>query len=134
MDQNKQVFIIGLGLITIWDAFTTISGTANILGRTGTAFFLSVIFSVIITTFLIKTIPIIYNPHDDILHLGAKILWSLAMLYDLFTSFLGNKALVETDNSEFGIAQVVITIGLTIFVSSSPIAISYLLYMPEDKY
>lgn len=132
MAQDKQILIIGLGVITIWDAFTTITGTAKVLGGTGMAFFLSVVFAVMLTTFLIKTIPIMYHPKTDLLHTGAKILWGLAMLYDIFTSFVGNKNLIESGDSSFGLAQVVVTIGMTIFVSSSPIAISYLLYVADE--
>ena len=133
MTQEKQITIIGLGAITIWDAFTTITGTAKILGGSGIAFFLSILFAVMITSMLVKTIPIIYNPKEDLLHIVAKIMWGLAVLYDVFTSFMGNRGLIETSNSDFGFAQAVVTIGMTIFVTSSPIAISYLLYMAEDE-
>ena len=127
MTQDKQIMIIALGIVTVWDTFTTITGTAEILGGSGIAFFLSILFALMITAILIKTIPIMYHPRKDFLYTGAKLLWGLAFLYDLFTSFIGNRGLIETGGNDFGFAQVIVTIGMTIFVTSSPIAISYLL-------
>ena len=44
MGSDKIALLLGLGLITIWDAFTTITGTADMLGSNGVAFFLSSVF------------------------------------------------------------------------------------------
>jgi hypothetical protein len=132
MSHSKLILFVGLGFITIWDTATTIIGTNNILGNTGMTLFLSVIFGVMLTIYLIQTIPIMLNPKEDLLYIGAKILWILAILYDLFTSFIGNKNLIESGDSSFDLAQIVITIGMTLFVSSAPIAISYLLYVPDE--
>jgi hypothetical protein len=132
MSHSKLIFIIGLGMITIWDTATTIIGTNHILGNTGISSFLSFIFGVMITTYLIQTIPIMFNPKEDLLHIGAKILWILAILYDIYTSGMGNKDLIESGDSSFDLAQIVIIIGMTLFVSSAPIAISYLIYTPDE--
>jgi len=132
MPLSKLILFFGLGFITIWDTATTIIGTNNILGNTGIGFFLSFIFGVMITTYLIQTMPIMFNPKEDLLHIGAKILWILAILYDIYTSGMGNKDLIESGDSSFDLAQIVIIIGMTLFVSSAPIAISYLLYTPDE--
>lgn len=133
MTQSKIMLLFGLGAITLWDAFTTISGTSEILGSTGVAFFLAVLFSIMITTFLIKTIPIMENKKDDFLHSGAKFIWFLAISYDFYTSFLGNKNLIESEDFSLGVQQYIVIIGMTIFVSSAPIIISYILYYVDDS-
>lgn len=133
MTQSKIMLLFGLGAITLWDTFTTISGTSEILGSTGVAFFLAVLFSIMITTFLIKTIPIMENKKDDFLHSGAKFIWFLAISYDFYTSFLGNKNLIESEDFSLGVQQYIVIIGMTIFVSSAPIIISYILYYVDDS-
>jgi hypothetical protein len=132
MSQSKLIFIVGLGMITIWDITTTIIGTNNILGNTDISFFLSIIFTVMLMQYLIQTIPIMFNQKEDLLHIGAKILWILAILSHIFTSFIGHKKLIESGDSSFDLAQIVITIGMTLFVSSAPIIISYLIYIPDE--
>jgi hypothetical protein len=132
MSQSKSILIIGLLMITTWDITTTTIGTSNILGNTDISFFLSIIFTVMLMQCLIQTIPIMFNQKEDLLHIGAKILWILAILSHIFTSFIGNKKLIYSGDSSFDLAQIVIIIGMTLFVSSAPITISYLLYTPDE--
>lgn len=135
MDLSKYDYLmIGLFFLVILDTITTITGIAAILGEGDIQFFIAIVLGIIITAFLIYTIPIMYHDTENLLFLAAKILWFIALLYDLFTSFTGVKdILIESGNSEFGFAQILITIGLTIFVSSSPIIVSYLFYHEDNK-
>ncbi len=124
--QVKTVTIFGLALVTLWDTFTTITGTMSIIGNNNVQLFISILFGVIITSFLLNTMPLLKNPKDDLIILGGKLLWFLAFGYDLFTSFTGNIEFI-TQSASNDIAQISITVGLTIFVSSSPITISYII-------
>ncbi len=126
--MNKQLrnfLMFGLGLVTVWDTFTTITGTTAIIGVGNIQIFISVIFGLIISAFLIFTIPILNNTDDDLIAIGAKILWFLAVCYDLYTSFTGNKTFIAEQAASGNIERILITAGMTIFVSSSPIGISY---------
>lgn len=128
--MNKTILTIGLGFVTIWDTITTIYGTYTILGEGNIQIIVSVLFGILLSAFLIRTIPIIQNPdNEDIIAVGAKVLWFLAILYDLFTSFTGNHDLVLGEVA--GIQKIIIAIGLTIFVSSAPIGLSSVFY--KDK-
>jgi hypothetical protein len=119
-----------LGLITIWDTFTTVYGTHLIFGDGFVQMAASIGFSLILTGFLLRTIPIIKNPSDDLIPAGAKILWFIAIGYDVFTSFTGNMDLILGNAS--GTQKVILAIGLTIFVCSAPIGLSKLYFQPED--
>jgi hypothetical protein len=130
---SKDYLIAGLFFVAILDTITTITGITEILGDGGIQFFIAIVLGMIITTFLIYTFPIIYHYTENLLFLAAKILWLLALLYDLFTSFIGVKDILIESNSEFGFSQILITIGLTIFVSSCPIFISYIFYYDDNK-
>jgi hypothetical protein len=125
--------MIGLGLVTIWDAATTVYGTSTIIGNGGIQMMLSVLFGLLLAAFLIRTLPIIKNPdNDDIIVVGGKVLWFLAILYDLFTSFTGNFDLIL--GTVEGIQKTIMAIGLTLFVSSAPIGLSSVMYSDKYKY
>jgi hypothetical protein len=123
----KYALLISFGFVTIWDTITTVTGTMSIIGDGDAQLFIAVIFGVMISSFLVATIPLLENPSQHPIIYGAKFMWLLAVSYDLYTSFMGNLTFI-VDGAQVGdIAQKVITIGITLFVSSSPIAISYLL-------
>ncbi|HAQ65307.1 MAG TPA: hypothetical protein DCR43_05590 [Bacteroidales bacterium] len=129
--MNKTLFQIGLGFVTVWDTVTTIYGTYSILGDGQVQIVLSILFGILLSAFLIRTIPIIKNPdNEDIIAVGAKVLWFLAILYDIYTSFTGNFDLILGQVA--GLQKIIIAIGLTIFVSSAPIGLSNTIY--RDKY
>lgn len=133
MGQGKILLVIFLGFVTIWDMTTTVTGTSEILGDSGISFFLSVVFALMLALLLVKTIPIMYHPNKDLLHTSAKVLWGAAISYDMFTSFIGNKSLIESTGSTFDIPQLAVVVGMTVFVSSSPVVISYLLYSADGE-
>ena len=86
----------------------------------------------------------IRNPKDDIIYGGAKFLWLLALVFDLYTSFVGTINLIlkgkigynslgqiVTIMGQTDTPQLCIIIGLTIFITASPIALSHLFYEAE---
>ena len=126
--QIRNIIILGLGIITVWDTFTTITGTTSIIGNGSMQMFISVIFGIMISAFLVFTLPILENDDENLVTTGAKILWFLAICYDLYTSYTGNQTFITEQATAGNIQKIIITVGMTIFVSSSPIGISYLMY------
>lgn len=127
--MKNQYLLIGLGFVTIWDTITTVYGTYTILGDGQTQLIISIFFAVFLAAYLLHTIPIIKNPSEELIPVGAKILWFLAILYDLYTSFKGNVELILSNAT--GMEKVIIAIGLTVFVSSAPIGVSKLYFEKE---
>ena len=127
---NKNLLLVGLGAVAVWDTITTIYGTSTILGNGPIQIILSVLFGLLISSFLLRTMPIIKNPSEDLIPTGAKILWFLAVLYDLYTAFLGNFDLVLNQTAS-GVQKVVIAVGITIFICSAPIGLSSVYYDAE---
>jgi hypothetical protein len=121
--MNRNMLLLGLGAVTVWDTATTIYGTSRILGSGPIQVSLSVMFGLLITSFLFRTIPIIKDPSDDLIPTGAKILWFVAILYDLYTAFVGNFDLVLGERAD-GTQKIVIAIGITMFICSAPIGLS----------
>lgn len=115
--------MVGLILVSLWDTVTTIYGTMLIVGRGAPQVVISVLFGILISVFLLRTIPILKNPREDLLTLGTKALWFLALLYDLYTAFEGNMDLILGENAS-GHQKVIIAVGLTIFICSAPIGLS----------
>lgn len=129
--SNKLYLMIGLGVVTAWDTITTIYGTSKIIGTDSLRMGLSIAFALLLTAYLIRSIPIIKNPSEELIPIGAKILWFLAILYDIFTAYTGNFDLV-LGNTDSG-PKIIISIGLTIFISSAPIGLSQLLFSTDNK-
>jgi len=127
-----MLMMLGLGFVTIWDTITTIYGTSTILGKGTVQIILSVLFGVLISMFLFRSIPIIKNPSEELIPVGAKVLWFLAVLYDLYTAFLGNMDLILGDTAT-GVQKVVIAVGLTVFICSAPIGLSKIYFDPDDE-
>ena len=83
------------------------------------------LFTIIILGFLYNTSKILNYTMN---HIGVslKFLWFFAVVYDLTTSYLGN-IIFLLNNNEPNSMQIVILMGLTFFVSSSPILLSLLI-------
>ena len=128
--MNRSLLIILLGVVTIWDTITTVYGTYTIFGHGTIQLVVSIGFALLLAGFLIRTIPIIKNPSEELIPVGAKVLWFLAVCYDIFTSFTGNMDLILGNST--GTQKVILAIGLTIFVCSAPIGLSKLIYDPDN--
>ncbi|SRX74754.1 hypothetical protein [Aequorivita antarctica] len=129
--MNRSLLIILLGVVTIWDTVTTVYGTYTIFGEGTIQLVVSIGFALLLAGFLIRTIPIIKNPSEELIPVGTKVLWFLAILYDLFTSFTGNMDLILGNAT--GTQKVVLAIGLTLFVCSAPIGLSKLFFDPDSE-
>jgi hypothetical protein len=123
--------MLGLGFVTIWDTVTTVYGTSTILGPGPIQVVMSILFGLLITSFLFRTIPIIKDPSEELIPVGAKVLWFLAVLYDLFTAYMGNFDLILNQTTS-GVQKVIIAIGITVFICSAPIGLSGLYYSREE--
>lgn len=124
--MNKSLLILGLGFVAVWDTVTTIYGTRLILGDGPIQTIISILFALLLAAYLLQTVPIIKNPSTDLIPVGAKVLWFLAILYDLFTSYKGNFDLVLGNVG--GAERIILAIGLTLFICSAPIGLSKLLF------
>lgn len=127
--MNKNILAAGLIFVTIWDTITTVYGTYVILGSGIKQLIISILFGLIISTFLLNTMPIIKNPKEDFITFGSKGLWFLAICYDLFTAFKGNLDFILENVS--GDEKIFISIGITIFICSAPIGVSKIFFDPK---
>ncbi|MGB0929746.1 MAG: hypothetical protein ACPGVB_03160 [Chitinophagales bacterium] len=128
--MNKILILLGLLLVTMWDIIATIVGTVDVIGTSTIEIFIAVLFTIVLSGFLLSTMPIMKNPKDDFVSSGSKFLWFLALCYDLFINYIGNKAIITLDGEiiDLDLTQIFIITGLTLFVTSAPILVSYLIY------
>jgi hypothetical protein len=124
MDGIKRIMLLLLSIASLWDGFTTVTGTLDILGIGWPQLLASITFSLVILGFLIGTAKIFDTDESGVAYCIMRILWWFGLSYDLYTSYLGNKNFVLGGYIEGN--QILILIGLTVFVSSSPILISVL--------
>jgi hypothetical protein len=124
-EGNKTIVLIFLGVVTIWDAYTTVSGTLGILGATTGPIILSILCAVFVGGILINTVPVISNPSDDVLTTGSKGLWGLCLVYDFYTAYVGNSDLTSAGGEGRGIFILILMTAITV---ACPITISYILF------
>ncbi|MCK5720048.1 MAG: hypothetical protein KAH84_08910 [Thiomargarita sp.] len=119
------LFIFVFGLASLWDGFTTVYGTTEILGG-GSPQILgaSAIFSLIILAFLLNTNMIWKMAYDELLGGLLKIMWFVALGYDLYTSYIGNQYFILEGHGNN--TQLFILLGITLLVTGSPIFLSLL--------
>lgn len=131
MTQTDKILTgFGLGLITFWDCYTTIYGTQRIAGDSPTQIGISIVFGIGLSIVMLKSVPILKNPKEDIFTVSAKGMWLLALLYDLYTAFEGNFNLLLSSVNDT--PKIIIAIGLTIFTVYSPIYLSKIIYDTEE--
>lgn len=118
------ILVIACLFTGLWDGFTTFYGTSIVMGDNDTQVVASAIFAVIIGGFLFGTKGIWEASASSFLSLLLRSLWLVALGYDLYTSFLGNKDFILGGNINDD--QMIILVGMTILVSGAPIIFSYL--------
>lgn len=113
--------LIVLIVATIWDGFTTIYGTIQILGDGPLQIVASVLFSALILGFVLNTRRIL-GRLNGFIGVITKFFWFIALGYDFYTSWTGNANLLVQPSGET--AETVVLIGLTLLVIASPILLS----------
>ena len=127
--MKKTYMLFALGFVTLWDTIATAYGTYKILGEGPAQLIFSIFFAVIIAVHLMRAFPVLKNPSEEFYPVGLKVFWFLALFYDLFTSFKGNIEFIF--NNSLSVEKIILAIGLTLFVSSSPIGVSKFYYERE---
>ena len=127
---NRNLILLLLGFVTVYDIITTISGTLEILQISIGGMVAAVTLGLLIGGMLYYTHEIFLNKSDDFLPKAFKGLWVLAFLYDIWTSFTGNAKFVLQDYDLTRLTtedwkRLILLLGLTLFVSSCPVILSY---------
>jgi hypothetical protein len=113
--------IIGLG--ALWDGFTTFFGIVQIFNIMGgdvinpMQILFAIVVSLVISGFLVATHLIWTFETDDLVTLILKGAWSVCLVLDCYTAYIGNKYFVFANNLEttahhFGL--VIVTLLITI--------------------
>lgn len=135
------LILLGCMVVATYDLITTINGSMEILGYGPVQICMAALFGVMISTFLLRTYSIWRMRTTDPLKAALKLLWLLAFAYDLATSLHGNNLFLMQDDLSLlemysnaqrgvGLEKTVLLAGLTIFVSSASIIISYMVSTP----
>ena len=125
------IFLLG----TLWDAATTVFGTATIItGQENPDLFnldepeliSAVVFALIVTGILAgaSTVFVRFRQSSFFLFGIGLVIFLFALFYDVYTSYIGNVAMVIKDQPTGD--QLLLTIALTLFSSASPLILSFL--------
>lgn len=117
----RKILMIVFGIASLWDAFTTLIGTSAVLKTDNIVF--SVVAAVVILAFMIAT-KYVWDQNGT-LKIILIVLWAIALVYDVFTSYTGNLTVVMNGYADEG--QLVFLVGLTILTSASPILVSIMM-------
>lgn len=119
----KKILVLVLGLASFWDGFTTVYGTINTIGMGIFQLIAGLIFGALILCCLLFTERII-RWESNFTGAILRFFWFIALCYDLYTSWLGNRDFIIGYNPSD--KKTVVLIGLTALVSGSPIILSLL--------
>lgn len=117
------LFLLVVAAAGLWDGFTTIYGTTQVLGTGFLQILVSLLFSGLVLGFLLNTRRIL-GPQEGIIALFTRFFWLLALFYDLYTSWIGNSNLIVPERTTT--AETIILVGLTLLVSGSTILFPFL--------
>lgn len=117
----KWFLLIVLVLATSWDAFTTLYGTILIFGTEPVQLFASFLFSMLILAFMLNTVRIMRWQRGFATNV-AKMFWFVALIYDFYTSWVGNSDLITQNRGDT--VEIVMLLGLSLLVIASPILLS----------
>lgn len=127
---NRNLILVVLGFVTVYDVLTTIFGTIEILEVSIGSVVAAVTLGLLIGGMLYYTHEIFLNKGQEFLSQAFKALWALAFLYDIWTSFTGNAKFVLQEENLSKLTtedwkKLILLLGLTLFVSSCPVILSY---------
>ncbi len=127
--KKYLLFLFGVGCL--WDVLTTVYGTWVLFDHKALFPLLaSITFGLVILALLGSVIWIWKT--EGVFGSGFKAAWIVGIAYDLFTSWNGNLNLLF-GRSVAG-SQFVMLVGLTVFMTLSPIAWVYVFNEDESKF
>ncbi|MGA9996792.1 MAG: hypothetical protein WBP93_15340 [Pyrinomonadaceae bacterium] len=118
-----KVLVIVLIFASIWDGFTTIYGTLQILGTEWVSIIAALLFGALILSFLLNTRRIM-SWESDFTGGFLKLFWVISISYDLFTAWTGNQTFIIGETTEP--KKIILLAGLTLMISGSPVVLSLL--------
>jgi hypothetical protein len=107
-----------------WAAFAMTFGTLNIIEESVVAIFVAALFTAMVMGFLIATKWIL--PWGGGLGVVLKVIWVFALVYGIFTAWIGSINLLVPDGDPTA-GEVFLVSGLTVMVVGSLVALSWLL-------
>jgi hypothetical protein len=119
----KWFLFIVLTIATIWDTFTTVYATVNILGTGILQIIAALLFAALILSFMLNTRRIMQWRSGFVGGI-VKVFWFVALACDFYTTWVGNANLLTRGQGDT--AELVILTGLTLLVTSSPLLLSTL--------
>ena len=123
MNKNNGLVLalIFTAIISVYDAFTTFIGVEKVMNND----FIALVFTIVINGILVAAYPVLKN-RIEYFGLFLKIFLAIALMCDLYTSYLGNlqySGLIEVEG-----AQVLILFCLSLLVTGCPLMVSYLVF------
>lgn len=117
--------------VAFWDAFTTVYGTVGILGGPS---FIVIVFSVMVAALMLVLFLNTFNiwdDHDDKpMNSLVFVMWGIAVLYDVYTSFVGNRVFLTPEGMTF--SSFVVVFLATALVCGSTMISSWIIYGEND--
>ena len=123
----KMIMVFSLSIGSMWDGFTTLIGTNDILN----GIIPSITFTILIFGFMVATSFIFRS--SGLLGFFLKIFWITALMYDLYTSYLGNIKYIIA-NSTMNDEQLLLIIVFTLLATASPMLIGLVYNSDNDQF
>ncbi len=119
----KRFLLVFLGLIALWDAFTTLWAMHTMIdGNAG--YILGAIVALVTSIVMLKTSVIVFAGMEDVQGCMMLLVWAGAFLFDMYTAYVVNEIYLIQPHGE--IHLIVALAALTIITTASPAVYSFI--------
>ncbi len=119
----KRFLLLVLGLVSLWDAFTTLWAMHTMLDGTA-GYILGALLALITSVIMLRTSVIVFAGMEDVQGCMMLLLWAGAFLFDMYTAYIVNEIYLIQPRGEIHLIVALAT--LTIITTFAPAAYSFI--------
>ncbi len=119
----KRFLLLVLGLITIWDAFTSFWAIHIMLDGNG-GYALGALVALVATILMLRTSITVFAGMEDVQGCMMLLLWAAAFLFDMYSAYVVNEAFLIRPAGD--ISLIIALAVLTILTTGAPAAYSFI--------
>ncbi len=121
--QVKLFMLIVLGLISLWDAFTSL-WVCHMMVEGNPGYALGAIVAIVSMFILMRTSSIVFVGMEDVQGCMMLLLWAGAFLFDMYSAFVVNEIYLIKPHGETHLF--VALVAVTIITSIAPATFSFI--------
>ena len=119
----KRFILVVLGLISLWDAFTSF-WVCHTWVDSNFGYVLGASIAIIVTLIMLRTSSIVFAGMEDVQGCMMLLLWAGSFLFDMYSAFVVNETFLLKPAGDMHLFAALIV--LTIITAGAPAAYSFM--------